>query len=251
MQLELGEQDPVQIEALFDELDELTGSGFAGLKQDIDAHLAARCGIAREQLQPWHYQDRFFQEAPVIYPVDLDAYYKDKDLVKIAKTFYAGIGMPVDDVIARSDLFEKPGKYQHAFSSDIDRAGGNDDLGLVGEDELVPLPPPDPDEPAVENERPDVGTSLDDVERREQIGPSPCRCLGSTGGRPGNGVPGTRRIRAFARSDDWWRLRRLADPESRRAGGGPMQRVLLETGGEPAGYALYRMHPATEGGAAE
>jgi len=123
MQLELGEQDPAQIEALFDELDELTRSSFAGLKRDIDAHLAARCGIASEQLQPWHYQDRFFQQAPVIYPVDLDAYYKDKDLVQIAKTFYAGIGMPVDDVIARSDLFEKPGKYQHAFSSDIDRSG--------------------------------------------------------------------------------------------------------------------------------
>ena len=38
-------------------------------------------------------------------------------------TYYNGIGLPIDDVIARSDLFEKPGKYQHAFSSDIDRSG--------------------------------------------------------------------------------------------------------------------------------
>ncbi len=123
MQLKLGEQDPEQIEALFDELDELTRGGFATLKNDIDAYLAARCGIAKEQMQPWHYQNRFFQEAPVIYPVDLDSYYKDKDLVQMVKTYYAGIGMPIDDLIARSDLFEKPGKYQHAFSSDIDRAG--------------------------------------------------------------------------------------------------------------------------------
>ena len=123
MQLRLGEQDPVQIEALFDELDQLTRSGFTGLKHDIDAYLAARCGIAAEQLQPWHYQNRFFQEAPVIYPVDLDSYYKDKDLVALVKTYYAGIGLNIDDLIARSDLFEKPGKYQHAFSSDIDRAG--------------------------------------------------------------------------------------------------------------------------------
>lgn len=123
MQLRLGEQDPVQIEALFDELDQLTRSGFAALKHDIDAFLAARCGIATEQLQPWHYQNRFFQEAPVIYPVDLDSYYKDKDLVALVKTYYDGIGLNIDDLSERSDLFEKPGKYQHAFSSDIDRAG--------------------------------------------------------------------------------------------------------------------------------
>jgi peptidyl-dipeptidase A len=123
MQLKLGEQDPEQIEALFDELDELTRDGFAALKNDIDAFLAARCGIAREQLQPWHYQNRFFQEAPVIYPVDLDSYYKDKDPVALAKAYFDGMGLNIDDVIERSDLFEKPGKYQHAFSSDIDRAG--------------------------------------------------------------------------------------------------------------------------------
>jgi len=123
MQLRLGEQDPKQIEALFDELDELTRGGFAGLKNDIDVFLAAHCGITQEQLQPWHYQNRFFQEAPVIYPVDLDSYYKDKDLVSLARTYYDGIGLNIDDIIKRSDLFEKPGKYQHAFSTDIDRAG--------------------------------------------------------------------------------------------------------------------------------
>ncbi len=123
MQLRLSEQDPAQIEALFDELDELTRGGFADLKRDIDGFLAARCGIAVEQLRPWHYQNRFFQEAPVIYPVDLDSYYKGKDLVALVKAYYDGMGLNIDDLVERSDLFEKPGKYQHAFSSDIDRAG--------------------------------------------------------------------------------------------------------------------------------
>lgn len=36
---------------------------------------------------------------------------------------YASIGLPVDEIIARSDLYEKPGKNQHAFSTDIDREG--------------------------------------------------------------------------------------------------------------------------------
>jgi peptidyl-dipeptidase A len=31
--------------------------------------------------------------------------------------------MPIGDILARSDLFEKPGKYQHAFCTDIDRSG--------------------------------------------------------------------------------------------------------------------------------
>jgi peptidyl-dipeptidase A len=104
-------------------LDKLTRSGFADLKHDIDAYLAAHCAIPGQQLRPWHYQNRFFQEAPVIYTVDLDSYYVNKDLVALVKTYYDGIGLNIDDIIERSDLFEKPGKYQHAFSSDIDRSG--------------------------------------------------------------------------------------------------------------------------------
>ena len=123
MQLRLGEQDPQAIESLFDELDGLTREGFITLKKDIDGFLAARCALPVEQLKPWHYQNRFFQEAPAIYAVDLDLYYKDKDLVKLTNDFFKGIGLPIADVIARSDLFGKPGKYQHAFSSDIDRNG--------------------------------------------------------------------------------------------------------------------------------
>ena len=43
--------------------------------------------------------------------------------LKLCREFYAGIGLPIDDVLRRSDLFEKPGKYPHAFSTDIDRQG--------------------------------------------------------------------------------------------------------------------------------
>ncbi len=123
MQLALGEQDPDQIERLFDQLDELTRDAFAGVKGEVDAYLARRLGLASADLRPWHYQDRFFQEAPRVYDVDLDRYYADKDLVTLAESYYAGIGLPIDDILARSDLYERPGKYQHAFSNDIDRAG--------------------------------------------------------------------------------------------------------------------------------
>jgi Oligoendopeptidase F len=70
---------------------------------------------------PWHYQNRFFQEAPKIYDVDLDQYYKNKDIVQLAKDYYLSIGLPIDDIVARSDLFERENKNQHAFCINIDR----------------------------------------------------------------------------------------------------------------------------------
>jgi peptidyl-dipeptidase A len=123
MQLALSEQDPNDIEELFDQLDQLTRADFAKAKDEIDQFLSKKLSLQKVDLRPWHYQDRFFQAAPKIYPVDLDSYYVGKDLVKLAETFYAGMGLPIEDIIARSDLYEKPGKYQHAFCTDIDRSG--------------------------------------------------------------------------------------------------------------------------------
>ena len=72
---------------------------------------------------PWHYQNRFFQEAPAIYKSTSIAIMPDKDVVPLAKNFYAGIGLDVQDILAKSDLYEKEGKYQHAFCTSIDRSG--------------------------------------------------------------------------------------------------------------------------------
>ncbi|MPM34087.1 hypothetical protein SDC9_80668 [bioreactor metagenome] len=123
MSLKLSEQDPAEIEKLFNELDDLTRDGFAKLKGQIDSFLSKRYNVPVADLKPWHYQNRFFQEAPRIYTLDLDKYYKDKDLVKLTADYYASLGMDVQDIIDRSDLFEKKGKNQHAFCIDIDNEG--------------------------------------------------------------------------------------------------------------------------------
>lgn len=124
MSLTLGDQDPEMISDLFDELDSLTSNSFAQVKQDIDNYFVKFYGLkSKEELMPWNYQNRFFQEAPKIYDVDLDVYYKDKDLAKLTATYYAGIGLPIDDMLKKSDLYEKPGKNQHAFCTDIDNEG--------------------------------------------------------------------------------------------------------------------------------
>jgi peptidyl-dipeptidase A len=123
MSLKLSEQDPAEIEKLFDELDNLTRGTFIELKNHVDSVLAIRYNISKDKLMPWHYQNRFFQEAPKIYDVDLDSYYKNKDMIELVKTYYKGIGLPVDDLVSKSDLYEKEGKYQHAYCTSIDRDG--------------------------------------------------------------------------------------------------------------------------------
>lgn len=123
MNLMLSEQDPKEIEKIFTELDSLTRPAFVQVKSEIDDYLAKKFNIKREELMPWHYQNRFFQEAPAIYKTNLDQYYTGKDLVKLTDTYYKSIGIDISDVISRSDLFEKPGKNQHAYCIDIDNSG--------------------------------------------------------------------------------------------------------------------------------
>jgi peptidyl-dipeptidase A len=123
MSLKLSEQDPAEISKLFDELDNLTRDAFAGLKDEIDTYLAKRDNVKKEELMPWHYQNRFFQEAPAIYSVDLDKYYKGKNIEKLVTDYYSSLGLDISDMIAKSDLYEKPGKNQHAYCIDIDNLG--------------------------------------------------------------------------------------------------------------------------------
>ncbi len=123
MRLYLGEQTEEQVFKLFDELEALTREPFHRMKAEIDASLAANCAVAVEQLRPWHYHDPFFQEVPAVEGMLPDSVFKPLDIVALCRTFYDGIGLPVDEVLKRSDLYEKPGKYPHACSMDIDRAG--------------------------------------------------------------------------------------------------------------------------------
>ncbi|QEL14313.1 M2 family metallopeptidase [Limnoglobus roseus] len=123
LMLFLNEQDGGELIALFDELDALTREPFLKGKAEIDAKLAAKCGVKVSDLRPWHYFDPFFQESPAVFDVSLDEPYKKADILQLCRDFYKGVGLPIDDVIARSDLYEKKGKSPHAFCTDIDREG--------------------------------------------------------------------------------------------------------------------------------
>ncbi len=123
LSLATGEQDVKEMDRIFEELYELTNTPFAKVKGDLDRILAAKYSVAVSELMPWHYHDPFFQETPMVYELNLDVYYEGKDVRELAAEFYAGIGLPVASILARSDLYEREGKNPHAFCEDMDREG--------------------------------------------------------------------------------------------------------------------------------
>ncbi|HXD87795.1 MAG TPA: M2 family metallopeptidase [Urbifossiella sp.] len=123
MSLALSEQKGDELIKLFDDLDALTAAPFTAAKADIDERLAARYSIKAADLMPWHYFDPFFQESPAVFKTNLDKPFESVDIPRLCEQFYAGIGLPIADVLARSDLHEKNGKSPHAFCTDIDREG--------------------------------------------------------------------------------------------------------------------------------
>ena len=123
MTLYLDEQRQEEVLRLFDELDSLAREPLAKVKRDLDLAIAKRFGVEVADLRPWHYRDPFFQEAPGSSTEVLDAAYAKADVVLLARAYFEGIGLPVGDVLSRSDLFERKGKNPHAFAFDLDRAG--------------------------------------------------------------------------------------------------------------------------------
>jgi len=123
MMLATDEQDPGEVLKIFDELAQQTEVPFLSMKRSLDAERTKLFGISPRALRPWHYEDPFFQEAPAVRGVDLDLLVKGKDIQSVARTFYSGIDLPADDILQRSDLMPRDGKYQHAYAVDIDRLG--------------------------------------------------------------------------------------------------------------------------------
>jgi len=103
--------------------DRATAEPFARWKGSLDTQLAARFSCDVSELRPWHYADPFFQEPPAEGAVDLDPFFKGKDVVALAGRTFEGIGFAVEGILDRSDLFPRPGKNQHAFCIDVDRGG--------------------------------------------------------------------------------------------------------------------------------
>jgi len=123
LSIQVSELDEGKLLETLSACDGATAAPFARWKGALDERLAQRFGCAPSELRPWHYADPFFQEAPPDGAVDLDPLFRARDIAELGKTTFSGIGIDVDDVLGRSDLFPRDGKCQHAFCIDVDRAG--------------------------------------------------------------------------------------------------------------------------------
>jgi peptidyl-dipeptidase A len=123
MMLAMQDFDEVRLFATLAEVEALTTAPFATVKGELDAQLASRFGCSVDALRPWHYDNPFFQDAPAAIGVDLDPYLRDADLDALTTQTFAGMGLDVRGVMARSDLTPRAGKVQHAFCMDVDRVG--------------------------------------------------------------------------------------------------------------------------------
>ncbi len=135
MSLTLNEIDPDWLYGMLEDLAERTDVPFRKAKAALDAELSARFHVPVEDLRPWHYSDLFFQRPPKLGETDFDAYFADQKLEDLATRTYDGLGMDVRDILARSDLYERPNKDQHAFMIHIDREGDVRTLNNLRPDE--------------------------------------------------------------------------------------------------------------------
>jgi len=104
LMLEEKDQSPQMIQSLSEELELKTRDQFLKVKKLIDKKLANRFDISIQKLQPWHYNDGRTSYLPKSFISKLDSLLAPTDPIKRASDFFSGIGLPIQDVIDKSEL---------------------------------------------------------------------------------------------------------------------------------------------------
>jgi peptidyl-dipeptidase A len=124
MMFELQELDEKSVFSLLDRLEQLSERAFTEMKTELDATLKRKYGISDTESHPWLYSDPFFQEFPAAGAAEsLDEVFADADIEALTRKHYESIGLNIDDLLRRADLYERGGKSQHAFCMDVDHEG--------------------------------------------------------------------------------------------------------------------------------
>ena len=121
--LATGDIDEAWLDKTLEEVEAATREPFAAVKAELDGRLSARFGVAADDLRPWHYGDLFFQRYDGEADADLGPLLAGTDTVALTVAAYDGMGLETRHLLDRSDLHPRPGKDQHAFCLDVDRAG--------------------------------------------------------------------------------------------------------------------------------
>ena len=137
--LDLQEMPVAELEALMSDLQAATDAPFRELKERLDRDLKKKFGV--ETVRPWLLSDPFFQSCkhdPVTLPrsdsrggsegapgtddrLDVDVFFRGQDLEALTRKTYDNMGLEIRDVVAKSDLYARPGKNQHAFCLSVGR----------------------------------------------------------------------------------------------------------------------------------
>lgn len=120
MQLDLQEVDETWLFSTFDNLAEQSDEAYTETIRHIEEVQSQKFDLPKEELGPWAWAEPFCQEDP-LENSELDALVAKFDLSEKCKTFYQKMGFDVQPTLERSDLFERPGKNQHAFCINMDR----------------------------------------------------------------------------------------------------------------------------------
>jgi peptidyl-dipeptidase A len=124
MMFELQELDENWVFSLLDRLEQLSETAFTSMKSELDSTLKRKYGVSGTESYPWLYSDPFFQEFPTAGASEsLDDAFRDCDVEALTSAHYRGIGLDIQDLLQRADLYERPGKSQHAFCLDVDHEG--------------------------------------------------------------------------------------------------------------------------------
>ena len=117
--LDLQEMPVAELEALMSDLEAATDAPFRELKERLDRDLMKKFGV--ETVGPWLLSDPFFQEPPEDGSLNTDRFFEGGDLEALTRETYDALGLDVRGVVAKSDLYARPGKNQHAFCLSVGR----------------------------------------------------------------------------------------------------------------------------------
>jgi peptidyl-dipeptidase A len=122
MQLQLQDVDGPWLLKTFETLSQKSDAAYRQVRSEIDQVLSKRFNVPTKELGPWAWSDPFCQEDPLD-SFDLDGLVDGVDLVETSRAFYERLGMDVKEIVAKSDMWERPGKNQHAFCIHMDKEG--------------------------------------------------------------------------------------------------------------------------------
>lgn len=118
MQLDLQEVDNKWLLKTLEDLNTRSEKAYDAVIKTIEEQQLARFN----EVGPWCWAEPFCQEDPLS-GKELDQLVNQVDLSKACQQFYEKMGIEVQPILQSSDMYERPGKNQHAFCINIDRRG--------------------------------------------------------------------------------------------------------------------------------